>query len=380
MKTKKTSNLLPFVPKLDSWEVEKCYQDYTEILPALLRHIDQAQESIDLSMYIFTLDDVGNQVLDSLKNAAKRGVKVRLIVDGIGSPNFTSGILKQLYLEHKVEVRIYKPTSLFFRNFFNHLMNLRIVKIIKSIRKMNHRNHQKIGIFDSQNMIIGSANLNSRFAAWRETMISVKGKDIQFVQKDFNYLWSRSSTLNAYHGGAYRKQSKLSPYLIINNLHMARTRVKMINKAKNNLKLISPYFIPPYYLLIPLLRAARRGVQVEILTSKKTDVWYIPWFSRRYFNLLIKNNIKIHEHPTLFMHTKTMIADNKAMVGSSNLNYRSFHFDLELDIIVSHPETIAKLNDYWEKDINDSTVLTKVSNHKLWVKFLNWLKPIRKIS
>lgn len=356
---------------LFEWTTESCFQDHKEIIPELITQIQNSQSSIDLEMYIFSLDELGKNIIHKLVEASNRGVKVRLLVDGFGSPSFNFKFIKELFKKHNIEVRVYNPISSWFIKTGLLLLFMKWDKVKLYILNMNHRNHRKTVVFDRKLMMTGSANISQAHTHWRETMIEVSGTDVLYVVDKFDEVWDTASNFKAYPIIIKEKYKS-------NNLecYLKVSRVDLINHAKGSIKVVTPYFLPPYFLLLPLIRAAQRGVKVEFMVSKKCDVFFVSWFSKYYYRLLINQNISVYENKYKFLHTKVMIIDDQAIIGSSNCNYRSLKLDLELDILVKNPETLAKLNMYWKDDFDLSEPMLKPLLSK-WRKVFKWLDILK---
>lgn len=246
---------------------------------------------------------------------------------------------------------------------------------------MNARNHRKLCVIDDQVGWVGSANISLSHASWRETMIRVTGSSVTKISEGFLWLWDRSKE------GFFKRKVKIfNDNFVSHNFSPANKRkvhafrIGLINSAQRHVRVINPYFIPPYNLLLPLLRARKRGVEVEILTSQQPDYFFVLWFVRSYYNVLLKKKIKIYEMKDKFLHSKVLIVDDKAVVGSSNYNYRSFDSDLEIDLLVTQPETIDCLKRHWHEDLKNAHQITKIKTHEVWKRLLKFLNPLKKYS
>jgi cardiolipin synthase len=233
-------------------------------------------------MYIFALDELGNEIISLLCEASQRGVKVRLLVDGIGSPSFNSHFIKNFFENYKVEIRVYKPISSWFFNSIISLFSMNWNEVRLYFISMNHRDHHKTAIFDNKLIMIGSANISQAHSHWREVMIEVSGDNILYIIDKFNEVWSKSSNFQNYNKKSYHRMNIVYKDKV--------SRVDLINNAKSFIKMVNPYFIPPYYLLVPLIRAARRGVKVEFMISKKCDIILMSWFYRQYYQFYFSIN------------------------------------------------------------------------------------------
>lgn len=379
-KKQKKSVRRPRRTLLRNWETEQCFQDQAEIFDGLLTDFRNAEKSICIEMFIFQIDPLGVKILDELKKAAKRGVEIKILVDGLGSPMFTPDVVNKLE-KNGLKIKVYKPISQFLNKIKTSIINLEWQGILSEILAMNSRNHRKICVIDNEIGWVGSANISLNYADWRETMIRVSGPNVIKIKEGFDWLWDRVDE-----NFLQRKVKDLGNHLVYHNLNPLNKedsqpiRIQFINLAKKKIRLVNPYFIPPYSLLLPLLSARERGVEVEILTSKKSDYFFTRWFARSYYQILLKNGVKIYERKAKFIHAKVLIADDKAIIGTSNYNHRSLNSDLEIDILVDHIDTIKCLISKWHEDILDSDLILEVTDTTLWKRFLKLLNPLKKLS
>lgn len=365
---------------INKWQSEEVYQDFENILPKIIKDIDSSKIYVEMEMFIFSIDSVGELVLDALKRAAQRGVKVRLVVDGIGSPDFTPKILENLDLL-KVKVRIYKPISWFFNKLSKLIFSFQIKKSMNLFSKMNRRNHRKTLIIDNYLAWVGSANISKDYQKWRETMIRVSGENVSLISEGFNWVWDCSSqSKKVFFKHHIYNQLVCNAFSWKNKIRVRKFRLNLINDAQEYIKIINPYFVPPFHFLIALLRAKKRGVEVSLLTTEMTDLFFVRWFSQSYYKILLKNGIKIYERKSTVLHSKVIITNSKAIIGTSNYNYRSINLDLEIDIIVNQKETLKTLNLQWDEDVSKSIQIISVPHSSLFNYVLKFISIIRQNS
>lgn len=377
----KTSTPPPEVV-VKGWDEERVFKDSAEIFSNIIQDINAARKSILVEMFIFSLDQLGRNFLDALKSASSRGVHVQIIVDGLGSSGFTDKFREQLLREDKIEVRVYKPVYNSLSKLLMNLLSFRWGRLGKLLFQMNKRNHRKVVVLDGETAWVGSANLSLSYKDWRETMVRLKGPGIETIIKGFHWVWKCACRGKRRRVQAldYVSGNVCHTFTWLNQWKTRGFKINLIKQARREIKLINPYFIPPYHLLIALLRARRRGVEVSVMTSNETDIFFVPWFSRMYYNILIKRGVRVYERKKRFLHSKILIADEQAVVGTSNYNYRSVHWDLEIDVLVNHPQTIQKLNETWQEDLSESVEVKTVSHNWLMRKLLKWLGPLRRVS
>lgn len=340
------------------WTKEECYQNPDVIFSAMIKSFQRARKSIDFETFIFERDEQGERVLAALISAANRGVKVRLLVDGIGSPQFSAEFVESLRSQG-VRTRIYRPWGGFVKRVLRAFRRLRFREISREVVNMNRRDHRKIGVVDGRGAWLGSANVSARHAQWRETAVYVEGPDVSLIAQSFDWVWHRSKPQRHFSFRFFPADSDHvnSGYGWSAKRKDNRFRRQLIDRAERRVRLINPYFIPPLNFLLPLLRACRDGIRVEIMLPKTSDYRIIEWISRTYYEILLRDGAILYEYEAGMLHSKILIVDDAAIIGSSNYNFRSFYHDLELDILVDHPETIRSLSDQWKLDLERSRVV-----------------------
>lgn len=343
---------------------EEIYRNGDEWIDGISQAIAKAQEYIYFESYIFNNDSTGRMVLDLLKQAAKRGVKVHVIVDGIGAPSWNAKKIAGLALE-KVEMRVYHPPPWVLKEPW-FIKYFQIRSLLEIFGRLNKRNHRKTLIVDGKLVIIGSINVAdchlSRISgnnSWRDTAVKVFNNDIQKICKSFEYTWKYS-----WHGKwLWRLQLseplQLSEFFAIRGSFLSRMFyyrliLKHVYKAKSKIYITNPYFVPHARLLIALKNAARRGVDVKVIVPMKIDIPIVKWASLSFYKEMLSSGIRIFEYKPHILHAKTMIIDEWAMVGSSNLNNRSFMHDLELDAFLHTEIAQKRLLDLFQDDLGQS--------------------------
>lgn len=349
---------------------ENTYLNYQEIilidksyLTSLIKDINAATTSIDIECYIFSNDNVGRQVTNALCQAASRGVKIRVLVDGIGTPywNFENE------MEHAgIETRVYHPIPWMIRkwNDYAHPKASIISNFFHSLANLNTRNHRKTCIIDKRVAYIGSANItddmidtNSKPIHWRDT--SVKFSDIPTydIQYAFDRAWGSVSLRNRVKNAF----SPINPEPLFRLNYSRRRRRKLykstltqLSTAKNRIWITNAYFLPENRLLNALIRASQKGVNIGIILPEKSDVMISSLASKTFYSLLLKNDISIYEYSPGALHAKVLIIDDWYCVGSSNFNTRSIRHDLEVDAIIRTDNAKKILDQQFKIDISHS--------------------------
>jgi cardiolipin synthase len=356
------------------WEIEKLYLDTAGFFGALVREIDQAQKSIDVEMYIFQYDYVGRNLIKSLQAAAKRGVQIRVLVDAVGSAAFASVLAKEFF-----------RSGIEFRDYHSFTGG----KILQFFRVVNRRNHRKSWIFDGQRAYISSGNVME--SDWKEAGIMVAGPELATLFLAFEEAWEQKkifkkgihlkslfSTIRKNHVSLLRLNNSL-----VSRFGNYRDFIRRTKRATQRVWLGNAYFVPRYGLVRTLLVAARGGVDVRLLLSHRSDVFFMPWLAKTYYLSLLKAGVKIYEYMPSVYHSKIRIIDDWMILGSTNLNHRSLLHDLEIDVQLTDPANRKLLVAEMEQDFSRSKVigledLKKISIFQSWVArfvllFRNWV-------
>lgn len=324
---------------------------------AWLKACRTAKSTVRFETYIFELDELGNSILNELRLAAARGVKVRLLIDAIGSPEFTAAKVRELG-EQGIRVRVFGRPRDVIRESIEQCRRGRFWRAFQNLRKFQLRNHRKLAIFDGEVAFIGSANIGARFADWRETTVSLRGTGVGGLKQTFIRSWRLAAREKVNEAFDLR-----SPTIRINFTRAERraTHLYLLGKIRaerKRLYLTTAYFHPRPGLLLALFSALLRGVDVRILSPKRSDISWFPWISRAMYSGLIEKGAKIYEFENGMMHAKTSLFSDCVFVGSTNMNYRSFMHDLELDVVLEAPEAVRTCEAIFEGDLKRSTLLS----------------------
>lgn len=289
-----------------------------KIYRRMLEDISQAKRSIYLETYIYHRDSVGVAFRNALIKKAKEGVKVYVLVDAWGS---------------NVDKR-------FFRKLIRAGGNIKFFKefqhVVRFFSKNHERNHRKLLIIDRKITYIGSINITSECLAWRELVLRIRDSIGHHFVESFKSTWNLSGQLTQKRiKRIFHKGFEILQDLPDDLISIARNRyLKLINHSKREILIETPYFIPPLRIRRALARAAKRGVKIQILLPNISDVKLADIMRNRYLGFLYKNNIKISYFMPGVLHSKLLIVDGKYfLLGSSNLDYRSFLQQHEINIL-----------------------------------------------
>lgn len=356
---------------------EVIYTDAKEYFNGIIHAIDQAKKSIDLEVYIFDNDSLSQKLVDALKNAANRKVKVRLLTDGVGACIDFYKIAKNLQ-EASVEVKVYHPLPWHFEQWPLAITdNKGFNKFLHLFTYINKRDHRKLLIIDQNIAWLGSFNISKKHLpisehgeGWRDTAIEIKGLDLEELQTAFDACWFKWARRHT------SKRLNHSPFIFnLTRALRSKQRSRLINRiesAQNKVWITNAYFIPDKLLLDALTLASYRGVDVQIILPRTSDIFFIPWASSYFYSRLLTAGVKIFEFQSSVLHSKTLIIDDWASIGSSNLNRRSLHHDLELDYSLQLPESKDQLTKNFETDRSQSEKLDADTFEQTrgWQRFL----------
>ena len=365
-----------------SWSKEELFTDGDAFFEDVIHSIDAARHCVDFETYIFNRDAIGERVLDSLIQAAGRGVKVRLLLDGVGSFDWTPNEVAEVRLKG-IDVRIFHPLPWY--------QTASLYKFVKSWEKMKRRDHRKCIIIDQKIAYVGSANVTGSHCksvagkeAFRDTCVKLEGKSIGILQREFNWTWESAPPmvvatppcLSKGSNGVRANSSKLSRQWLFKDLFLRITR------AQRRVWIMTPYFVPRLSLLYAFRAATRRGVDVRILLPRKSDVGPLRRLAHNFYSILLKHKVRIFEYCPTTLHGKICLIDDLLIIGSSNLNYRSLIYDYELDVVLTKTETIEQIEQHFKEDFKNSEEIQAAKwqarsigdrvMEKLVLPFKNW--------
>lgn len=368
--------------------------------------IDQAKEEVLLETYILDLDPIGLRILQALDRASKRGVKVFLLIDGIGSYNWLSDIRQKCQIM-QIPLKVYHPLP--FQNISKiSWKNLR--RWLRFFRKINKRDHRKFCLIDKNIIFIGSFNISQVHSrrylgskSWRDSGVEIHNNnpedisntDIEILHKVFFKTFYNSLNFKSHNKKFFRLKKRLKPSALIRQpklfnlntslwarIQLARKLKKKLRAARSRILITNAYFLPRRFFLKSLRSAAERGVFVGLILPAKTDAWFVREASRSLYYRLIKSGVHIYEFQPQVLHAKTFIIDDLATVGSFNLNHRSMIHDLEIEAIIPEAQAIQELVDQWDKDaqLSKKYTLSDLGNfpwpQRILSRILYWFRYI----
>lgn len=321
-------------------------QSGDEYFPALEAAIDAAHREVYLETYIFEADRTGLRIAQALMRAARRGVKVHVLVDGFGSRSLPSTLRAQFH-EQGVQFLVYRPEISYW--------GLR--------RHRLRRLHRKLAVMDAQVGFCGGINIIDDRNTPRHTpprfdyAVRVEGPLIADMHRHMRELWTRTSWLHL--TPALRARPAVRPdmrprgghgaaFLVRDNLRhrhdIEQAYLDAIGQARREVIIACAYFLPGKSFRDALHDAARRGVQVILLLQGRVEYVLLHYASRALYRELLEAGIEIHEYVESFLHAKVAVVDdNWATVGSSNLDPLSFLLAREANVLVFEPGFVQEM-------------------------------------
>ena len=335
---------------------------------SLFRDIDKATDHIHVEYYVWDDDVIGNHFKNLLIRKSAEGVKIRIIVDAVGSWR-----LKRSFYEE-------------FRSAGIEVEEFMKVKFPMFTSHFNYRNHRKIVVIDGKIGYVGGMNVADRYingvswGNWRDTHIRIEGKGVQGLQSVFLIDWFLVSksliTARKYfpllenYGTNSMQIASSGPYSSAREI--LQGFMHAIFNAKSSIFIQTPYFIPPEGLLEALISASARGVDVRIMVPRKSDSILIQLASRSYFKKLMMMGVKVYYYEAGFMHSKlTVIDDSLTLIGSTNFDIRSFEQNLEVEAFIYSKETALRGKEIFVEDQKSATaiILRDWLKRPVWIRF-----------
>ena len=327
--------------------------DYDQSVDQLVSDIDQARQHVHLLYYIFADDATGRRVIDAVARAVGRGVVCRILVDALGTRRWLKS-LDQKFAAAGAEVRHVLP----------------VFWLRRHSARADLRNHRKIAVIDGRVGFTGSQNIvDATFKpgiTYQEMVVRVTGPVVLQLQAAFVADWflETEQVLDLAEvlpppsaaGASVAQVLPSGPDYPTTNVQ--RFIVAMIHAARERVVITTPYFIPDDALVQALQTAALRGAQVHLIVSKLADQLLVSLAQRSYYADLLRKGVHIHEFQEKFLHAKhTSIDGMLALIGSSNMDIRSFVLNAEVSLAVYDPEVIARLREEQDRTLANSKPL-----------------------
>lgn len=347
----------------------KLFDDPLKYFNSMLNDIDNAKQYIYLEMYRMGNDSIGMKFRDALTKKAKEGLEIKLLLDSWGTS------LPHSFLRD-------------FEKYGGSVCYFKKIKFSFDFFTRNHRrNHRKLLIIDDKITYTGSGNLTAYSIVWRELMIRIKEEELTRIFKRTFFESHKIHNKYILNKFAGRKTIVYKDFSIIRDLpSIYRQAIKkkyeeLIGKAKSEIIIETPYFLPGFKLRKLMMEAAKRGVKVYVIVPEHSDVKVADLLRSKYLGILHKNNINFQFFKPSNLHAKCMMVDKQIFaIGTSNFDYRSFRYQHEIMLCGKEPSIIKDLATHIAQSLYESVPF----DYKKWLErprlqkiFENLLIPFR---
>ena len=331
------------------------YTDGQSKMEALMAEIGRARHHIHIQYYIFSDDETGCRLRDALVAKAREGVEVRILYDDVGSNSTKKAFFNGMRSEG---IEVYA---------FLH------VKFPLFTSKVNYRNHRKIVVIDGRTGFIGGMNIADRYVRgtkwgiWRDTHFRIEGSGAAGLQASFLSDWSATTKEHisgaAYYPPAERFTDNILQIAPSGPFGKWRALLQAdsyaIARARQRVWIQTPYYLPSDVLNTALQEAALAGIDVLLMLPARSDSKIVDLASHSYLDDMMKAGVKIAFYTPGFLHSKLLVIDDMlSVIGSANMDFRSFEHNFEVNAFVYDREFAARMAAVFEEDLTHCHVLT----------------------
>ncbi|MFU8832526.1 MAG: phospholipase D-like domain-containing protein [Wenzhouxiangella sp.] len=335
-------------------------------LTALIRAIDRARHNVQLQTYIYQDDQVGSQVRSALVAAAVRGVRVRVLLDALGSYSLPNGFFDALRAAGG-ECHLFNPLH---------------------PRRIIYRQHRKALICDRSTAIVGGFNIADDYngdgveTGWYDMGIQVWGGLANDLVQAFDRLFLQAAAgdhprrfARFYLARRQQNPTRAGAQLLLGGPGLSHNPLKAalirdFGRA-GSLRIASAYFLPTWRLRRKLMKLARRGGRVQLLLAGKTDVAMAQHAGHALYSRLLRAGVEIFEYQPQILHAKLFISDQTVYIGSANFNTRSLHIDFELMLRIENDELSEQAHGLFDYLIDHSERIDEAGwrrHRNLWAR------------
>jgi cardiolipin synthase len=329
--------------------------------PSVLEALKNAKDHIHIEYYIFDAGEIGRKIIDLLIEKAQQGVTVRFIYDDFGSREIRKKQVPRLRAAGVAAFPFYK------------------IKLIALANRLNYRNHRKIIVIDGVLGFVGGINISDKYINndqkkndlfWRDTHLKIEGPAVKSLQYVFIGDWNYCSgeklePTKIFFPDDNEFQSEADKIVQIafsgpdsDTPLIQQTLLQAINLAKEEILITTPYFMPGDSILESLVIAAASGTKLKVLVPGASDSKFVNYAARSFYGRLLNAGAKIYCYQKGFVHAKTMVVDKQlTIVGTANMDIRSFDLNFEVNAIVYDEEIAHQLRQAFYEDLKDATII-----------------------
>lgn len=358
--------------------------NYFEVLD---RIIDESKETLHVQTYIFDADKTGTRVLEKLKNAVKRGVKVYLLSDAYGSFPFPSELSKEVAAAG-IHFRLFSPLFSGESGYFG------------------RRLHHKIVVADKKMAMIGGINIADKYSygsadeqVWLDYALFIKGEACEYLhllceqvyhkKRSKLVSWEKNTKINTGSANAPLLRFRRNDWIKGKN-EIHQSYIAAISQAKSSITIVASYFLPGNHFRRILRNAAKRGVEIKIILAGKSDVSSVRLAQNYLYGFYLSNNIQLFEWQNSVLHGKAMLVDKSwATIGSYNLNFLSHYISIELNADVIDHNLALQFTEHLEDILKKSCQVvelektlkkrTRLGSIGMWLAY-NFFRLLKDIS
>lgn len=330
-----------------------------EAFQAIFEELEKAEKFVLIDFFIIAEGAIWDKLHHILLKKIQQGVEVKFLYDDFGAAIRTDKYFKQQLEKEGFEVQVFNPIHRYTGKLY-----------------MNYRSHQKILVIDGNVGFTGGfniadeyANLVDRFGVWKDNGIRLEGDAVWGLTVTFLQMWSVCS------GGADIDYEKYRPtkefpasdvycHVISDgpannpNNPIESVYKQMINLSKHYLYITTPYLVIEDEMKNALIETARSGVDVRIITPNIPDKKYVKMLTNYNYGSLLENGVRIYEYTPGFIHAKTIINEHCGIIGTINMDYRSFYLHYENGVWISNDEVVSTIKDDLLKTMEVSREIT----------------------
>ena len=323
----------------------------------LKEELKKAEKFIFMEYFIIQEGKMWNPILEILTQKVKEGVEVRVMFDDMGCLQTLPTNYAEVLESRGIQCAIFNP--------FKPHLNM----------AMNYRDHRKICVIDGNVGFCGGINLADEYinayakhGHWKDTAVVLYGDAVWNLTMMFLTLWDftqnesdidYSKYMPTKH---YESDGYVQPYgdVPLDDINLGENvYMQTINRANDYVYITTPYLILDNEMVTALKTAAESGIDVRIITPHIADKWYVHIVTRSYYMPLLKSGVKIYEYTPGFVHAKMFVSDDKsAIVGTTNMDYRSFYLHFECGVCFYYSSIVDKVKDDVLKTIRQSQEIT----------------------
>ena len=347
-----------------------------QIFPSMLSAIRGAKRRVSFETYIFTAGKMAEEFTSAFEEAARRGVRVNIVVDAVGGSGMDDAHLKRL------EAAGCRVASFNTPRWY-------------SLEEVNYRTHRKVLVVDGQVAFTGGVGIDDQWMGnaqskehWRDTMVRIQGPLARLMEGGFyeNFVEAAGETTPELDDVAQDTDQEGAAFVVRSSPtgganDLKRLYLLALASARQTVSITTPYFVTDESSRWALEDAVKRGVRIRLLLEGDiTDAMPVKYASRKHYEKLLELGIEIYEYQPTMMHTKTFVVDGTwSMFGSANFDNRSLELNDELNVAVANADLAARLLVDFEADVKASkrlelatwrqrSMLSKVREH-FWASF-----------